>query len=146
MSGSESLEKLYHIRENEMNEAQNEYSRAIDYFETVGGQLYELLKRKEETENSVSHQLKKRMKMADLIHYERYYQKLLDEEKVLQMKVHQARVNMNHKQSKLTLSYQELKKLEKIIEKKKEEQLLMIKKEEMKFIDEISVQQYLRQK
>ncbi|MGM8214469.1 flagellar export protein FliJ [Bacillaceae bacterium W0354] len=146
MNGYKTLEKLYKIREREMNDAQQQFNRAIEHFEKVGQKLFDLLKTKEQTEEQIQQQMKKRMKIIQLNHYEIYHQTLENEEKDLQMKVHQARVNMNNKQQNLTYAHQELKKLEKMIEKKKEDINEQMKRVEMKFIDEVSVQQFIRQK
>ena len=47
MNTIHSIERIYNIREKEMNEAQAQYQRAIDYFEEQATELFQLLKKKE---------------------------------------------------------------------------------------------------
>lgn len=51
MNTIHSIERIYNIREKEMNEAQAQYQRAIDYFEEQATELFQLLKRKRHFKN-----------------------------------------------------------------------------------------------
>lgn len=146
MSKTKTLDKLHKLKERDLSEAEKQYRRAVDYFEEVGEELYKVLKKKETVQATIQDQMKSGFKIFDLYQYDQYHQSLIEQENYWQMKVHQARVNMNKKQDNLTQIHQEVKKFEKLIEKKNEEIKQEIKKIDMKFIDEISVQQYLRQK
>lgn len=146
MSKTKTLDKLHKLKERGLSEAEKQYRRAVDYFEEVGEELYKVLKKKETVQATIQDQMKSGFKIFDLYQYDQYHQSLIEQENYWQMKVHQARVNMNKKQDNLTQIHQEVKKFEKLIEKKNEEIKQEIKKIDMKFIDEISVQQYLRQK
>lgn len=146
MSKTKTLDKLHKLKERDLSEAEKQYRRAVDYFEEVGEELYKILKKKETVQATIQDQMKSGFKIFDLYQYDQYHQSLIEQENYWQMKVHQARVNMNKKQDNLTQIHQEVKKFEKLIEKKNEEIKQEIKKIDMKFIDEISVQQYLRQK
>lgn len=146
MSKTKTLDKLHKLKERGLSEAEKQYRRAVDYFEEVGEELYKILKKKETVQATIQDQMKSGFKIFDLYQYDQYHQSLIEQENYWQMKVHQARVNMNKKQDNLTQIHQEVKKFEKLIEKKNEEIKQEIKKIDMKFIDEISVQQYLRQK
>ncbi|TFB23212.1 flagellar export protein FliJ [Filobacillus milosensis] len=139
-----SLEKLLDIKENDLNEAHSQYNRSIDHFEQIGEQLYDLLKFKESIEYQLNSMVKERIKASKLSLYSQQLENIKQKENELQMKVHQARLNMQQKENQLTLAHQEVKKLEKVINKRKAEQKNLYRKLENQFMDEISVQQYVR--
>ncbi|GEL75877.1 flagellar export protein FliJ [Tenuibacillus multivorans] len=139
-----SLEKLYDIKENDFNKAQSQYNRSIEHFEQVGQQLYELLKHKEELETKLGNMVNQRIKVISLSSYHQHLERLKYQENAIQVKVHQARLNMENKQQLMTNAHQEVKKLEKLIEKRHSKQKQITKKAENQFLDDISVQQYIR--
>ncbi|MFC0014349.1 MULTISPECIES: flagellar export protein FliJ [Allobacillus] len=144
MNTIHSIEKICHIREKEVNEAQAQYQRAIDYFEEQATQLFQLLKKKEMLQEQFDNRLKERVTVTYIHTMHDSIQRIETEEKALQSKVHQARVNMEQKEKQLKEAHFEMKKIEKLFQLKKEELKEFAKKKEADFMDEISVQQYFR--
>ncbi|PKR78621.1 flagellar export protein FliJ [Halalkalibacillus sediminis] len=145
MSSTQSFEKIQQLKEKELEDAQVRYNRSIDHFETVATDLYDLLKNKESAVTHFNEQISKRSKGFEIHSANQYLQTFQTKEQELQMKVHQARVNMQQKQDALNEALQEVKKLETIIDHKKYLADQLEKKNENKFLDEISVQQYFRE-
>ncbi|TSJ69227.1 flagellar export protein FliJ [Allobacillus sp. SKP2-8] len=144
MNTIHSIERIYNIREKEMNEAQAQYQRAIDYFEEQATELFQLLKKKETLQERFDNRLKGRVTITYIHAAHDSIQRIEKEEKALQTKVHQARVNMKQKENQLKVAHLEMKKMEKLIQLKKEELKEFAKKKEAEFMDEISMQQYFR--
>ncbi|WP_175615302.1 flagellar export protein FliJ [Piscibacillus halophilus] len=139
-----SIDKLLEFKEEQFNQSQAQFKRAMEYFETVGNQLYDLLKTKEKIEKALNDHLKSRIKAYELLNYQQQLDQLKKKENELQIKVHQARMNMQDKEQKRTEAHFEYKKLEKV----KENRLIALKKRmknlENQQLDEVSVQQYVR--
>ncbi len=146
MSKLKSLEKIWHIREKELHEAQGHYQRAVDFFETQATELYYLLKKKEDLTAQLESRLKKRVTITYINTVSESIQRLDQQEKELQKKVHQARVNMEQKELQLKEAHMEMKKMEKLHGSKTKQMKEIQKKQESNFMDEISIQQYYRMK
>ncbi|WP_035512347.1 flagellar export protein FliJ [Halalkalibacillus halophilus] len=144
MNGYETLNKLLQIKKNEMEEYQVAYNRAQDFFESVATDLYDLLKEKEELFASQQDKMKKGLQVEMLRQFHNYEATLISKEEKVQLKVHQARTNMQKKQEQLKAAHTEVKKYEKLIEHRKKEMKDAELHKETNFLDEISVQQYAR--
>nr|WP_220127173.1 flagellar export protein FliJ [Halobacillus locisalis] len=132
------------LRNREKQEHLKSYQRAVATFEEKATMLYDTLKEKEVAERAFEDQLAKQTVQAvSFIQHQQYLERLDQRVKALQPEVNQARSQMNHKQAHLTNAHVEVKKFEKIIERKVEKREKWLKEEEMKFMDELSMQQYL---
>jgi flagellar protein FliJ len=138
------FEKIFTIRQTEKDLALKEYQLAVDQFEIVATQLYNLLKEKELMEEQFQKQLKKSVAVYEIQQYETYINQLIEKINLHQQYVQQARLNMEEKQQKLSDSYVEMKKIEKIIEKKQQAIKEKLDKLEGELLDEASLQQFLR--
>jgi flagellar protein FliJ len=144
MANIVAFEKILTLRSTEKDLALKEYQSSVDHFESVATELYNLLKEKEDLEAALNNQIQSSLAIHE-IHSYHYYINLLSEQIArVQSVVQQARSNMDIKQEDLTDSYVEMKKFEKLVEIKKYNEKLKIKKAENEFLDEISVQQFLR--
>lgn len=140
------LSKVLNVRESEKHDAQIDYHQSIQYFEGVATKLYTLLKKKEKAEE-VQEDYKQTTTLIDKIREQISYIESINKQiSQLQQEVQAARTEMEAKQVKLTDAHVEVKKFEKIITYRKKEQEELFQKSEKKFMDEISVQQYLNQK
>ncbi|WP_411955449.1 flagellar export protein FliJ [Alkalibacillus sp. S2W] len=146
MNDLNTFQKLYQVREQELDDARSNYNRAVDHFETEANKLYELLKSKEGLEKQLDNQMTSGIKVDWMTSYYNYFNLIQDQESDLQKKVHQARLNMYKKQDAVQAAHQELKKINKIIDNKKEKQHQLNKQAELEFLDEIAVQHYSRAK
>ncbi|MET3682136.1 flagellar FliJ protein [Alkalibacillus flavidus] len=146
MSDIKAFEKLYQVREQELDDARLNYDRALDHFEQEATKLYDLLKSKENVQAQLEHHVSSGIKVDQMAGYYNYLSMLEQQEGSLQKKVHQARLNMYKKQDAVQEAHQEVKKIDKIIEHKKEQQRELDKQAEASFLDEIAVQQYSRVK
>lgn len=135
--------KILRVRENEKNAAQTAYNRSMDRFEEKAKQLYTLLRKKEEAEGSHQKITHEPITIERLKEQSAYMEQLNKQINLLQQQVIMARNDMETKQQKLSEAYVEVKKFEKLIENRKQTELQKIKTEEAKWMDEISMQQYL---
>lgn len=144
MAQLETFYKIKDLRDREKQEHQKKYQRAVENFEQKATTLYETLKKKEVAEQSFEEQLSlSTVQAASFIQHQQYIEKLDQRITALQPEVNHARNQMYEKQTHLTDAHVEVKKFEKIIERKVEKQKQWIKEEEHKFMDELSMQQYL---
>ncbi len=138
------FEKLLDLRTNEKDVALKAYQHSVDEFESVAMELYSLLKEKEEIQEDLEHRLEVTIPVQDIHHYQHYLAKLDERIESLQRHVQAARSNMEHKQEDLSESFIEMKKFEKVVELKKKANQKTIAKMENNSLDEVSIQQYLR--
>lgn len=144
MANIETFHKIKDLRNREKQEHQKSYQRAVVTFEEKATKLYDTLKEKEDAERAFEEQLAKQtVQAASFIQHQQYLERLDQRLTALQPEVNQARTQMNQKQTHLTNAHVEVKKFEKIIERKVEKQEQWVKEEDMKFMDELSMQQYL---
>ncbi|WP_079480191.1 flagellar export protein FliJ [Halobacillus salinus] len=144
MARLETFYKIKNLRDREKQDHQKRYQLAVEAFEEKATLLYDMLKKKEHAEQAFEDQLGQGSVQADLfIQHQNYITKLDEKINELHPAVNQARNQMNQKQTRLTNAHVEVKKFEKIIERKMEKQSQWLKEEEHKFMDELSMQQYL---
>ncbi|GEL06657.1 flagellar export protein FliJ [Salisediminibacterium halotolerans] len=144
MSFQFSLQKVLDVRDREKNEAEKSYHEAVEAFEQTATKLYEMLKRREELEHEKTRQLTEGLSIAGIQMTEQTLAYLQKEIARLEKETNQKRSKMQEKQKYLTVKTVDLKKYEKMKELKHEAFLAAEKSEEMKFLDEISVQQFVR--
>src|SRR5690554_4673866 len=92
------LHKILTIREKEKNDAQKEQISARKYFEKVATQLYEALKTKEKAEETLQNYLKTKAAIEKIKEQSIYIDTLNRNIHNLQIKVQQARQEMENKQ------------------------------------------------
>lgn len=144
MASIETFHKIKDLRNREKQEHQKSYQRAVATFEEKATKLYDILKEKEIAERAFDEQLAKQtVQAASFIQHQQYLERLDQRVTALQPEVNQARTQMNQRQTHLTNAHVEVKKFEKIIERKVEKREQWLKEEDMKFMDELSMQQYL---
>ncbi|MCT1903751.1 flagellar export protein FliJ [Oceanobacillus sojae] len=146
MAGISSLAKIRDIHDNEKQIAQKAYAQSQETFEKIATELYNLLQKKEVAENSFENAIQASTSIEKIKEQSAYIEKLTNQIQTVQLLVQRARNDMNKKQSKLSEAYIEYKKYDKIIELKKEEAQAIVRRQEASFMDEMSMQQYLRQK
>ncbi|CDQ40114.1 MULTISPECIES: flagellar export protein FliJ [Virgibacillus] len=140
------LNKLLHVREREKIAAQKVYQQSIDFFEAIGTQLYELLKKKEAAEASYEASLSDMTTLEKLREQVRYIEELNHHIVRLQEEVNQARNNMESKQEQLTNAHIEMKKFEKLIETREKNEIEIQQRKEKASMDELSIYQFLNHK
>ncbi|MFA9558084.1 flagellar export protein FliJ [Evansella sp. AB-rgal1] len=138
------LQKVLDVKEYEKNEAQVAYRDAMMNFEKVATQLYELLKQKEVLLSSYEDKLVQGLPIAFIQQTQKSLEYLQREIDRLQVQTQNARALMNERERRLTVTAVDVKKYEKMKERKLEIYLLDQREKENKFVDEISVQQYLK--
>ncbi|WP_138414833.1 flagellar export protein FliJ [Aquibacillus sediminis] len=146
MADIETFQKLLVVRERDKNLAKKNYQQSVQFFENLASELYQLLKNKEDAEKEYQQQLANTSSVTMLSHYSLYIQRIKTKIGELQSSVNQARQEMNDKQQQLTEAHIEVKKFEKIIEKKRQTATFKQKHEENKFMDEITVTQFINSK
>ena len=139
-----SLQKVMEHKDREKSEAEKQYSDAIDQFETVATKLYETLKQKEDLQKRQADQLGQGLPIAEIQHHEQVLTYLQKEIDTLQWKTQRARKMMTDKERLLVSKSIDVKKYERMKDIKYEEYKEQEKQEETKFLDEISVQQFVR--
>ncbi|PYZ93145.1 flagellar export protein FliJ [Salipaludibacillus keqinensis] len=144
MSFQFTLEKVLEVKDFEKTDAELAYTESVKHFEGVATKLYELLKRKEELILANERKLEKGLTISMIQLNEEtisYLQKEIDH---LQVNTQEARKRMNEKERYLTFKSIDLKKYEKMKEIKKTQYIENEKRTEQRFLDEISVQQFVR--
>ncbi|MFD1067572.1 flagellar export protein FliJ [Oceanobacillus locisalsi] len=145
MAKISSLTKIRDMHDNERQVAQKAYTESQETFEKIAKELYNLLKKKETAESSFDHAVQASTSIEKIKEQSAYIEKLTNQIQTVQVLVQRARNDMQSKQTKLSEAYIEYKKYEKIIDLKKEETQAKIRKQEADFMDEMSMQQFLRQ-
>lgn len=137
--------KLLQLKEKDKNIAQKVYQDSVAHFEEVATELYALLKKKEIAEEAYLQQLQSTTNVTELnMNYE-YIARLEKQIAELQPSLQQARGEMELKQQELTSAHIEVKKYEKIIDNKLEHEKFLNMENEKKQMDEISMQQFIKQ-
>lgn len=136
------LTKILHVREQEKKDAQIEQINASDKFEKVATELYTHLKTKEQAESNLEEFMQESSAINKIKEQSLYIQSLNKKIMALQLRVQQARKEMEEKQEILTYAHVEVKKIESMIEKREKEFLENEKKLENALMDEISIRQY----
>lgn len=120
MSFQFTLQKVKELKEREKNNGRTEYNEAVQSFEAIATQLYNMLKRKEEIEQLARERMIQGTSIQQLQQKERELNRLHEEIIFLQRKTEHARAKMNKKQQQLMDLSIEYKKYEKLKELKKE--------------------------
>lgn len=141
-----SLAKIRDMHDSERKVAQKAYTQSQETFEKIATELYSLLKKKEVAESSFESAIQTSTSIEKIKEQSAYIEKLTNQIQTVQLLVQRARNDMNAKQNTLSEAYIEYKKYDKIVELKKEEAQEIERKQEASFMDEMSMQQFLRQK
>lgn len=137
------LQKILDMKEKEKQQQEIEYTKALHVFEEKATELYNLLKQKEEVEESCRLQLQKGISIYEIRLQQRALSLLHNEIERVQHTTNIARDHMYRKQHELMVSSVEAKKYEKLKDIKKEEYLMEQKRLDTKLMDEISLQSYV---
>ena len=109
--------KVLTIREQEKSETELAYKESVSSFEKVATELYNLLKKKEDTVDTQNNLLISGLTVDSIHHYSNYIVGLQKRIDIVQKEVIQARSKMNWMEEKLLEKSLEVKKFEKIKEK-----------------------------
>ncbi|MCG7342869.1 flagellar export protein FliJ [Sporosarcina sp. ACRSL] len=138
------FEKVLTYREQEKTETEIEFKKAVDSFEAVATELYELLKKKEDNIADHQEKMRKGFSINEIHHYARFIDSLEKRIDVLQQSVIKARSKMNWYEEKLLEKTIEVKKFEKMKEKDKEHYRAEMEQKEASMLDEISTLKFHR--
>jgi flagellar protein FliJ len=144
MSFHFTLQKVMELKGHEKGDAERAYTESVKEFKKTAAQLYEFLKRKEELMEEIERKLTEGLSISAIQFNEKTISYLQSEIDRLQLSTHHARKNMNEKEKYLMYKSIDLKKYEKMKEIKQGEFLQEEKRQESKFLDDVSVQQFLR--
>lgn len=132
------FEKVLTLREQERDETEMAYKEAIQQFEEVAKQLYEQMKKKEETLEEQQERMNTGFTIDNLHHYSRFINMLDVEIDKVQQEVMQCRSKMNWYETQLLEKNIEVKKFEKMKEIGKEQHAAEMEHVEANRIDELS--------
>ncbi|MBD8068298.1 flagellar export protein FliJ [Bacillus sp. PS06] len=143
MSGRNNFQKLIKIKESEKNQILSDYQTSVSEFEDVAEQLYSFMKKKEDLESTQQQKLKQGLSIYEMRHQQSFISNLEQTIAYYQKLVIKARNKMQFVQDKLLEKNIEVKKYEKIYDNSQKAYLESIHLFESKFMDEISIQQYI---
>ncbi|GAE91629.1 flagellar protein FliJ [Gracilibacillus boraciitolerans JCM 21714] len=146
MKQIEGYQKIRLLKDNDKKEAQFKYQEAAAEFEHYATNLYDLLKRKEEIEDSYKQSLHDKSQIETLQSYHQYLNFLTPNILNIQQKVEKARKKMNLLQERVTEQYIEVKKIEKLIDNKQAQFRQVEKKKDLMLMDELSIRKYSESK
>lgn len=132
------FENVLTFRELEKNESETEFKQSVEAFEVVATELYELLKKKEETLDEQQEQMVAGFSIDRIHHYARFIASLEKKIDELQQEVMQARAKMNWYEEKLLEKTLEVRKFEKMKEKDREQYEVELEHREAERLDELS--------
>lgn len=138
------FEHILTYQEQKKNETEADYKGAVDQFEQVATRLYELLKKKEQLIADYENKLAAGFSIEQIKLTTQYLEKLERLIAEVQQQVIDHRARMNWYEEKLLEDTIEVKKYEKMREKDVELFLEEEQRKEALFLDEISTQQYTR--
>lgn len=138
------FEHILTYQEQKKNETEADYKGAVDQFEQVATRLYELLKKKEQLIADYENKLAAGFSIEQIKLTTQYLEKLERLITEVQQQVIDHRARMNWYEEKLLEDTIEVKKYEKMREKDVELFLEEEQHKEALFLDEISTQQYTR--
>lgn len=138
------FEHILTYQEQKRNETEADYKGAVDQFEQVATRLYELLKKKEQLIADYENKLAAGFSIEQIKLTTQYLEKLERLIAEVQQQVIDHRARMNWYEEKLLEDTIEVKKYEKMREKDIELFLEEEQRKEALFLDEISTQQYTR--
>ncbi|WP_342578305.1 flagellar export protein FliJ [Psychrobacillus sp. FSL K6-2843] len=109
--------KVLTVREQEKSETEIAYKESVNSFEEVATELYNLLKKREDTLDAQNNLLVNGLSIDGIHHYSNFLEGLQKRIEVVQKEVVQARAKMNWYEEKLLEKSLEVRKFEKIKEK-----------------------------
>lgn len=109
--------KILTVREQEKSETELAYKESVIAFETIATELYDLLKKKEDTVDAQNNQLMQGLSINHIHHFSNFIDGLQKRIDKVQQEVMQARSKMNWFEEKLLEKSLEVRKFEKIKEK-----------------------------
>lgn len=132
------FENVLTFRELEKTETEIEFKKSVEAFETAATELYELLKKKEDTIAEQTERMKTGFTVEDIHHYTRFIASLEKTIMHVQQTVMQSRSKMNWYEDKLLERTLEVRKFEKMKEKDRENHQVEMNQKEAKRLDELS--------
>lgn len=136
------FDQVLTIREQEKSEVETAYKEAVTEFEIMATELYELLKKKEDTIQSQENKMRHGFSVNGIKHYAYFIEGIEKSIDHVQRKVQQARSKMTWHEEKLLEKSIEVRKYEKM----KEKDLEIFKAEEERVeanrLDELASAQY----
>lgn len=138
------FEKVLTFREQEKSETEAEYKIAVEAFEAVATELYELLKKKEDVSDKQQERMTIGFSINEIHHFARFIGSLEKRIELLQQKVMQARSKMNWYEDKLLEKTLEVRKFEKMKEKDREVHRIDMEQQEAIRLDELSTLKFRR--
>lgn len=134
------FEKILDLREWEKDVQMMAYEKAVQAFEEVATELYNLLKKKEELERKQARQIQRGLSVQEIRMQQNFLNSLQRDIDNLQQKVMIARQKMQFEHQKLVQKNIEVKKYEKIKAKEYEKFLELLNHEDRKLMDELAMQ------
>lgn len=126
------------FRELEKTETEIEFKKAVETFEIAATELYELLKKKEETLEQQTERMKSGFSIEGIHHYARFIDSLEKQISEVQQTVMQSRSKMNWYEDKLLERTLEVRKFEKMKEKDRDLYHVEMDYKEAQRLDELS--------
>lgn len=136
------FEKVLTLREQQRDETEMAYKEAIQQFEEVAKQLYEQMKKKENTIEEQHRRMESGFSIDDLHNYARYIDALDKKIDVIQQKVINSRSKMQWYEEQLLEKNIEVKKFEKMKELSKQRFDAEMEHKEANQIDELSTMKF----
>lgn len=109
--------KVLTVREQEKSETEIAYKESVNAFEQVATELYNLLKKREDTLDTQNDLLSNGLSVDGIHHYSNFLESLQKRIEIVQKEVIQARSKMNWYEEKLLEKSLEVRKFEKMKEK-----------------------------
>ncbi len=138
------FEKVLTFREQQKTETEVEFKEAVQAFETVATQLYDLLKKKEDILVEQQVKMSTGFSVNEIHHYARFISSLEKRIVVVQQQVLQARSKMTWFESRLLEKTLEVRKFEKMKEKDHEHHRAEMEQLEAIRLDELSTLKFRR--
>jgi flagellar FliJ protein len=138
------MEKVLSIKQKEKESIELELGEAVQAFESIAEEIYNLLKRKEDIENRSNTQFQKKIIINDLQNTQRFLLSMTNKIKELQPVLQRARERMQIIQQKLLQQTIEVKKYEKLKEKQFKAYEMDQNWHEIKQNDEFSVLRFAK--
>lgn len=137
------FENVLSVREMEKSETEIEYQTATTDFERVATELYDLLRKKEQTIEEQQTHMMKGATIIDINHYMHFIDSLEKKIEKVQQEVIRARSKMQWLEQKLLERTLEVRKFEKMKEKDRETFKKEAEQIEAKQLDELSMTTFL---
>jgi flagellar FliJ protein len=138
------MEKVLSVKQKEKESIELELGEAVQAFESIAEEIYNLLKRKEDIENQANMQFQQKIVINDLQNTQRFLLSMTNKVKELQPLLQNARERMQLIQQKLLQQTIEVKKYEKLKEKQFKSYEVSQNWHEMKQNDEFSMLRFAK--